>query len=36
VQAHLDIDTPERDQWLTCMGEPVEEQPFDESSRKYL
>lgn len=36
VHAHLDIDTPERDQWLTCMGESVEEQPFADEFKKYL
>ena len=36
VHAHLDIDTPERDQWLTCMGESVAEQPFAEDFKQYL
>ena len=36
VHAHLDIDTPKRDQWLTCMSESVAEQPFDASFKKYL
>ena len=36
VHAHLAIATPERDQWLTCMGESVAEQPFASDFRKYL
>ena len=28
VHAHLAIATPERDQWLTCMSESVQQQPF--------
>ena len=36
VHAHLDIDTPERDQWLTCMGESVQEQPFADDFKEYL
>lgn len=36
VHQHLAIKTPERDQWLTCMAESVEEQPFDPSFRQYL
>jgi hemoglobin len=36
VHAHLDIATPERDQWLTCMTESVEEQAFAEDFKKYL
>jgi hemoglobin len=36
VHQHLAIKTPERDQWLTCMAESVEEQPFDPSFKRYL
>jgi hemoglobin len=36
VHQHLAIKTPERDQWLTCMTESVEEQPFDPSFKRYL
>jgi len=36
VHQHLAIKTPERDQWLTCMAESVEEQPFDSSFKQYL
>jgi len=36
VHQHLAIKTPERDQWLTCMAESVDEQPFDRSFKQYL
>lgn len=36
VHAHLDIDTPERDQWLTCMLESLAEQPFAEDFKTYM
>ena len=36
VHAHLPITTAERDQWLTCMKESVEEQPFAAGFKKYL
>lgn len=36
VHQHLAIATPERDQWLICMGETVEEQAFDPSFKTYL
>ena len=36
VHQHLAIKTPERDQWLTCMAESVEEQPFEPSFKRYL
>ena len=36
VHAHLAIDTSERDQWLTCMRESVEQQPFAADFRQYL
>ena len=36
VHAHLDIEMPERDQWLTCMSESVAEQPFAPEFKAYL
>ena len=36
VHAHLAIATPERDQWLTCMRESVEKQPFADDFKQYL
>ena len=36
VHAHLAVDTPERDQWLTCMSESVAEQPFAPEFKIYL
>lgn len=33
---HLAIATAERDQWLTCMAETVEEQPFEPAFKRYL
>jgi hemoglobin len=36
VHAHLAIATRERDQWLTCMTETVEEQPFAPEFKTYL
>jgi len=36
VHAHLAIATAERDQWLTCMAETVELQPFGGDFKKYL
>jgi len=36
VHAHLAIATAERDQWLTCMAETVELQPFATDFKKYL
>ena len=36
VHEHLDIASPERDQWLTCMRETVAEQPFDTEFKIYL
>jgi hemoglobin len=33
---HLAITEVERDQWLTCMGESVEEQPFQPDFKRYL
>ena len=36
AHAHLAIATAERDQWLTCMTESVDEQPFNTDFKKYL
>ena len=36
VHAHLAIATAERDQWLTCMRESVDRQPFEPDFKKYL
>jgi len=36
VHQHLAIATPERDQWLTCMAESVDEQPFESEFKRYL
>ena len=36
VHAHLDVREAERDQWLTCMQESVDEQPWDDSFKEYL
>jgi hemoglobin len=36
VHAHLDIETPERDQWLTCMSESVAKQAFADDFKTYL
>ena len=36
VHAHLAIATAERDQWLTCMKESVELQPFAADFKEYL
>ena len=36
VHAHLAIATPERDQWLTCMQESVDRQPFADDFKQYL
>ena len=36
VHAHLPITLVERDQWLTCMRESVEEQQFAADFKKYL
>ena len=36
VHAHLAITGTERDQWLTCMAESVEEQPFAAEFKSYL
>jgi hemoglobin len=33
---HLPIATAERDQWLTCMKESVDEQPFHPDFKRYL
>ena len=36
VHAHLAIATPERDQWLACMGESVAEQDYAGDFKVYL
>lgn len=36
VHAHLAIASAERDQWLTCMAESVEEQTFAPEFKTYL
>jgi hemoglobin len=36
VHAHLAIATPERDQWLTCMTEAVDVQPYAADFKQYL
>jgi hemoglobin len=36
VHEHLAIATPERDQWLTCMRETVDIQPFEPQFKTYL
>lgn len=36
VHAHLTIETPERDQWLTCMSESVAEQAYADDFKTYL
>jgi hemoglobin len=36
VHAHLKIATAERDQWLTCMTESVEEQSYTRAFKTYL
>lgn len=36
VHAHLAIGAIERDQWLTCMGAVVAEQPFAADFKDYL
>ena len=35
VHAHFPIDEAERDAWLTCMAQAVEEQPWDEDFKRY-
>jgi len=36
VHAHLPITTIEKDQWLDCMQEALEKQPYPSSLKKYL
>ena len=36
VHAHLAIATAERDQWLTCMSESIEQQPYAADFKVYL
>lgn len=33
---HLDIGIAERDAWLLCMEKAIEEQPYEDSFKKYL
>ena len=36
VHAHLDIGDSERDQWLSCMREAIEAQPYKREFKDYL
>lgn len=36
VHSHLQIAQRERDQWLQCMFESINEQPYDDSFKQYL
>lgn len=36
VHQHLSIGTDERDQWLTCMKESIDEQTYDAEFKEYL
>lgn len=36
VHQHLPITNDERDQWLSCMKEAIDNQPFDERFKHYL
>ncbi len=36
VHAHLEIAIAERDQWLTCMSESIDQQPFAADFKGYL
>jgi len=36
VHEHLAIETPERNQWLTCMSETVAQQEFAADFKEYL
>lgn len=36
VHQHLNISMTERDQWLTCMQESINEQPYDSDFKEYL
>lgn len=36
VHRHLTIDSPERDAWLLCMKKAANDQPYQESFKRYL
>lgn len=36
VHQHLSIGTDERDQWLTCMKESIDEQAYEADFKEYL
>jgi len=36
VHQHLSIGTDERDQWITCMKESIDEQAYAEDFKEYL
>lgn len=36
IHIHFDIDTEERDMWISCMDLALEKQPFEEKFKKYL
>lgn len=36
AHGHLPITRAEHDQWLTCMQESIDEQPFEPAFRRYL
>ena len=36
VHGHLDIGVDERDQWLSCMQQAVDEQEYDRDFKEYL
>lgn len=36
VHQHLSIGTDERDQWLTCMKESIDEQAYETDFKEYL
>ena len=36
VHQHLNVGIDERDQWLTCMKESIDEQPYDLKFKEYL
>lgn len=36
VHQHLSIGTDERDQWLTCMKESIDEQTYEAEFKEYL
>ena len=36
VHRHLSIDSPERDAWLLCMKKAADDQPYQDTFKKYL